>query len=670
MHSAASSVIRYLLNYGNRQEPKTVPENHLFSAWRLSSPLIMNGGDPYPALKFHMNGLLKQTPQHLLTKSVLLLLFVLMATWGVERHLNGFTADPYAEVLGDKGDGYFNYFVLEHVRSFLVGDQAALSNAGMFWPDHENTFWWSDNLLLPGILYTALHLVTEPPGMAAYLSAVFWTLAGMAAAWCLFGEVLKSVIAETASRRLGWQVLFIVLAYVMTFSIARMQALLHFQNLGVVCVIVQMVFAMRHLRWGRRRDLTGLAACETGLLFFSPYLALIGAVILSAWAFCFVANSDRNRRYLFFRDLMWSLPWALPAGWIFRNYSRADPLYYPLVEVVRRSARLGNYLRPHEGSFLSDALPQIYPGGYLGVGLISYALIMLGVCSWIYRLSLKAFLQQRVILIWAGVLALSCVDAREIYPLTVWLRLITLLAPPGALLWAIHRKKIPAARVPFGFLLLSGYLLFGVTLGPLMTFREQLFDPGIWGWYRQLLPGFGAMRDLLRFMPLVQLLLTCILFGVTLMLPRRKWIWTAGLVCISLQGWEARNARPDTSALTEDLQLSQPEQAFFSSLEGAMLVTPLDPFHRNARYLLMWRSVPDLYLVNGYSGRNTKTFSHLMRLERETGRASEPVLQEARRLGVSFLCLYRPHVEELAQLKALETLPLIFQNDRFLVFRL
>ena len=584
------------------------------------------------------------------------------------HHLEVGSGTTTERVFGDRGDGFFNYFILEHVRSFFLGKTDSLSGTQLFWPDHQQTLWWSDNLLLPGALYTVLSFITTTP---AFVSGVIWVLLGFGFTVMLLKETLRALSPEQTSVS-GWQqFLIVVLAFLSTFSLARLLSYTHYQNFASVLIIAQILFALRYLREQKLRDVVAVVGLETALLYFSPYQAMLGIVILSAWAFCICAHPELRPWQLLRRQGPWLTPFLIPAGWIFWMYSQAEPLEYSLSEVALRSARVGNFLRPPDARVFPDLFPRTFPGGYLGCGLLLFAAGVLVTLLWTHRDRIRSQPSRRWLLSWFFLVALSFVDAREIKGVLVWIRLLVLLFPLAGLFFMIRRENIQKNRIPIVFLILSCVLVFGVSLGPSMNFQHQALDPGIWGWYQHLVPGFGSMRELIRFVPTAQVLLIVCLFGVASIAYRQNKMWIVlGILSVGVQAWEQRDAHPVVTPITENQRLSEMEYDAFSSLEGSMLVIPTAPFDRNTRYLLMWQSVQDLVLVNGYSGRSTNTFDRFMELEREQGRASQEVIDLARSLGVEYLCLYRPHVEPSAQETLLDLLPLQFSSERFLVFLL
>lgn len=575
--------------------------------------------------------------------------------------------EPTDRIFGDKGDGLFNVWVLEHVYRSVALGVGELADGRIFQPFHDQTYWWSDNLLVPGAGYSLFRWAALDPFASAFWTGMLFAGAVFAASVGLMLELFRAVRPERKAA--AWAVP--LLAYAAAFSEARLVSYNHYQNFAAVFLVLLAWSAARQLRLRRRRDLALMAFWELCLLFSSPYHALLGVVLLAAWAFCQSADPEFRPVRFLRRNLPPVLPFAPPALWIAWRYAQVDPLAYPLSEVHKLSLRIGNLTISRFSGKWPEA--DLYPGGYLGLGLIIALMVIPVLLIVRHWRAVTAFARRRGVWIWLTLLLVSLIDAKEIKPVTVWLRLGVGLAVPVWIWIRCRRAGLSAADRTLLFVAGSASLVYALAFGPVMLFEGQALDPGVFGWFRHLVPGFGSMRELIRFAPTGQVLLiaTGWLLWLKALRTRRAAAYAVlAMGCLGLQLADSRTVRPILTPVGPGERLRPEEIAFFRGVRSPMLVLPTVPVHRAARYMVLWQPVDGLDLVNGYSGRIAPEYDRFLELERLDGRASDSQLAHARNLGVKGLCLDKAVIPLARQAELRRAYPVEFENDRWLVLRL
>lgn len=105
-----------------------------------------------------------------------------MAGWGLgfHRHLGPYPADNPETFFGDAGDGLFNLWVLEHAANHAGKGMEVLSDGKIFWPEHADSYWWSDNLLVPSLLFRMVRVYLQDRFAAYWVCALMYSAGFMA----------------------------------------------------------------------------------------------------------------------------------------------------------------------------------------------------------------------------------------------------------------------------------------------------------------------------------------------------------------------------------------------------------------------------------------------------------------------------------------------------------
>ncbi|GEM_PF-5344529 len=586
--------------------------------------------------------------------------------WGTYTHLLP-TSDTFAgqSLYGDKGDGLFNIWVMEHVYQSVYRGEGTLSDGRIFGPAHRETFWWSDNLLVPGTVFSLFRILGMDP-----VGSSFWT--GTLFAILVYPSLIVLLLrigTTTRMESLHWTWSVPVIAYLLTFSETRLQSYNHFQNVSALFVILLLYGFIRYEETRRARDLAGVGICQCLLLFSSPYQALIGVVLAIAWLVVLSTDPAFRPFTLFRQALPAALVLALPVIWITWQYASQEPVTYSVTDVNKLSMQFANFWVP-----LSDrGSHSLAKGGYLGAGLLG-ALGLLVVHSSIQNRSwlLQMVTTKRFWMV-ACLFGISFLDVKELKPLTVWLRFLPPLLVLGWI-WNTLRTRHAdrSIRIVF-FIFLSAGLVYAITFGPSLYFENQVLDPGVYGWFRLIIPGFDSMRDLMRFTPTGQVLLVIAiwLYGF---LPHfkhdrglLKWVcW--GLMGIQLL--DMRHATPPRTDMGKRQVFSSQDQAVLSDLDGPLLILPMSPYHRSALYMFLFQQVPELELVNGYSGRVPDDYKKLLKAEVSAGLGSPAQMEVAKALGADYLFVQRKHAKQNHIQHLIQTLQVHYETPDFFILSL
>jgi hypothetical protein len=590
----------------------------------------------------------------------LLSLFLFSAGAFVHLHVGRFP--PATTIYGDKGDGLFNLWVLEHVHRNAPQGWQALSDGRILHPV-PNSYWRSDNLLVPALLYS-LPRALGADTFRAYAWTV-WILAalGFAATLALFAELRRDIPCPAWTGLLPP-----VFAFIVCFSQASLKNHMHFQNLASVFWICLLLALLRFLRSNATRDLLGIVLSMLFLLASAPYYALLGAGLLGVGGLALLANHHRHPLPALLRQLPVVLPFALVWVLLVLPYLHSETRDIPLATLRRSALSAEHLITPLSGWIRNLApwgpWPRLHPGGYPGAGLLIACVLCLGWALFHHR----RLLQKRIVWIPVILFLLSFVKVREIRPFVGWFRLALFAV---VALYGLATRKPSPKQLRLFVLIASAVFVWGTAMGPGRHFSDTHFEPNVWGLFSRLLPGYGSMRELIRFAPLAHLLALALVFRAFLSVATSR---TALVLLVLLTGLQlSENIGTHAVVSPVDpahLGLDEAEHAFFETLDGVMFIVPAAPFHRNTQHMLRWMTYENLRLINGYSGSSTPELDALIAAENHHGRVSPEQVAAAIAQGADFLCVLRHYVPDPAEEQVRRSFPRLFENDRFLVVAL
>jgi hypothetical protein len=582
------------------------------------------------------------------------------AATGFLASRGGLFRDPPARtVFGDTGDGLFNLWILEHVRINMFRGWAALSDGRILHPATD-TFWFSDNLLTLSPPYLLARMLGASLLTAGYLTSLFWLFVQVFAAWWLFSEVRKSVSGRVPNPGTRWDVLSPLLALTVTFVPARMWGLQHFQNHALVFWLFCAGCALHHLRTRTTASCLGIGTAWACLLASSPYYAIMGLFPLVGWGLCLLSDPETDWRRLVLRQLPFWLPIGLLVIPVALEYLGAGTPGYLREELVRHAWRPVDLLPPIRGG---------NPHGYPGIWLVICGGSVLGWALWHFRSTLiNVFKRWEVLGVAAG-WGISFLKIKEFYAVTVWLRMAVQLGAVGLSVFWLRRRGSAASRALF-FLIILLLGVGGTALGPGTFFRSQEVDPSIWGMLNAVVPGYGGMRNLIRFAPLLTVCGGALVLGLTTLMPRPALRLAVGVVLglglVETQWFSV----PRTGVDPASIKLEPGPARFFQEQKGVLLVVPSEPFHRNTVPMLRWQRFRNLRLVNGYSGRLTEKFSAVMRAEERYGPGSVPHLEAAHAAEADWVLFRKDGMTASGRTTVMGRYPVIYEDNTCFVIQL
>lgn len=590
-------------------------------------------------------------------------------------------------IYGDAGDGLFNLWLLEHVTRTAAHGPSALADGRIFWPLNAYTYWWSDNLLVPGAVYAVLKSLLGDMFTAYRATVLLFSAVIFGVFTWLFAELWRGCRRVSACELPRWMLLLApAAAYLAFFSQIRLHDYLHFQRLASLFLVTLVIGALRHAADLRRRDWLLMLVSELLLLYSAPYYAVLGLCVLLCRGFFLLADRRVHLWAWGWRNGLLALPVVLLCVPAALMYAKVDPVNYSLGEVRSLSLQaehlytpLGGWLRGVLASVLPDGLLAVRAGGYPGAGLLVGTVLATGLVLVAGRRRLRDWSRPLPVRVFLLLWAVTLIGDRAVMPFTWGLRLV--LVPSGLILlaWTWRRAAHTPASRQLAMLVAALVAFYGTAFGPGTHFKPPFTDISVWSVFAWLVPGYLNMREVLRFSSLGQLLLLALLWWLLL----NAWAATrerlvarvalGGLVVLlaGLQLSETIGTRVlETLIEPGQVTLAADEAAFFRGLQGSMLAIPAAPFHQNPCHQLRWVAFPDLYLLNGYSARSTDVFDRLLEMESQHGGASDEQLAYAAGVGAQFVCLLRGQVPVAVQQHLQTRYPTRFANDRFLVLAL
>lgn len=564
-------------------------------------------------------------------------------------------------VFGDTGDGFFNLWILEHLRMNLFQGWNALSDARMLYPA-EGTFWWSDNLIVLSPPYLLARAFGFSVLEAGTWTNLFWAFAMFWASAWLFSEVRMSVVRPLPTFGILGNSLPFWLAAVAALIPARIYGLQHFQSHALVLWVGLAVCGIRYLRVRSTPALVGMAVCWSCTMASAPYYAVLGFFSVGVCGLTLLSDPETNWKRFWLCQVPWAGLALLPVLPIVWAYMQVETREFAQEELLRRSWTFAHWLPP-----LNGARPHGFPGAWL---LPAVCLLCSGCIRVIPWRQFRSLPWKPVLwlLIPAG---LTLLKIKELYPVTAWVRLGVSLAMIGMVIRLLRKKGSVSSRVVFNCSLLL-LLIAGTAMGPGTFFGEEAMDPSVWGVSAALIPSYRGMRELIRFAPAASVILLAVGYAAALWLRPgcRSWCWNAALVLVIAVGlvdpWRPVAERKEVASF--DLTPAQAE--FFSTLEGVMVEIPAAPFHRNPSAMLRWQPFRRLRLVNGYSGKSTPEFADVISAENHVGRASQEQVQASLAAGADWMCIRRAWVGDADEQALSDRYPVLYQDEAFLLVRI
>ncbi len=615
---------------------------------------------------------------------VLILLSAGLFIGGSVLHLRLGKLDNSDYIYGDAGDGFFNLWVMEHVRTSIIDGDWNLADGRIYWPHNKDTYFWSDNLLIPAAGYSFLRFIRVDIFTAYRWTAIMLCALGYLAFIWLF-EILFRLIRERRPGIPGWSEIFVIFfAYLASFSSSRLIYFVHFQNLSSLWVITMIAGLIGYSRYGKRRYfLISLISLDL-LIFSTAYFAITGALLFLAWL---VMELTRDPRTLFItlkNNIWYELAGAALALPVVLGYASVNSPEQPLEYIHRMATKPFHLYTPARGlprylyEFFFHRLPAIHheSPAYLGAGLI---LGIAGLIIWKFPALLRWLLRAiktpwfwgavSVLIIWklgpSGWKTVNCWSG-----FIFWILLLVLF-----LRGVRRRNHTDPVSFPLAYLILCLIIIYGIALGPRSHFIGSPVNPSIWGISAAILPPLTHMRSVGRLAVVGQsLLFAVLLVGLLEALgSSKKWVrgWTiaAAVFVILLQaagGW--MGAAPLHHYDSDNIFPSPDEKRWWSEQKGIVAAFPSIPFPLSTREMLYYCGFPEITLLNGYSGHSTAEWDRVIKLGRQWYEPNLSQVTYVEELGVDYLAIRKDRVfPEVVETLRKEGRPILFENDRLIV---
>ena len=589
-------------------------------------------------------------------------------------------------IYGDDGDGFFNLWVMEHVRTSIANGDWNLADGRIYWPHNIGTYFWSDNLLIPAAGYSILRFISLDTFTAYRWTAILLSLLGYLAFIWLFGILFK-LSRERHPDMPGWsKILIILFAYLASFSASRMIYFVHFQNLSSLWVITMITGLIGYSRYGKRRYFLISLISLDFLILSTAYFAITGVLLFLAWILMELAHDPRELFITLKQNLWYELAATAAALPILLGYSSVNLPRYQLEYIHQMATKPLHLYLPAWG--LSRYLYELYfhrlpaihheSPAYLGVGLL---LGIAGLTIWKLP-ALARWLGKAIKAPWFWG-AISLLIIWKLGPeawkmVNCWSGFIFWIFLLVLFLKGLRRKShTDPISFPFAYLILCLIIIYGIALGPRSHFIGSAVNPSIWGICAAILPPLSHMRSLGRLAVVGQSLLFAILLvGILEVLgSSKKWLHglaiAGAILIITLQaadGWTV--VAPIHHYNPEDIFPRTDEKRWWSEQKGIVAAFPGIPFPQSTREMLYYCGFPDIILLNGYSGHSTPEWDRVMKLGRRWFEPNQKQVNYVKELGIDYLAVRKDRVVP----KVVETLrkhdrPILFENDRLIVLK-
>ena len=316
---------------------------------------------------------------------------------GTVIHLDARNCETRKTIFGDSGDGFFNLWAVEHTVGCLARGDLNLADGRIFWPDNADTFLWSDTMSAPALSFWALKTLTGNSVQAFWLTSIWMSLLGFLAYMFLFGLLFRLARRSNPGIPDGAMFLVPLVAYLASFSRARLAFFIHFQNLSVFWLFL-LAGGLIGYTCFRRRGYFALAVISEVILIYSAvYFAVAGMCIIGLWGLMMLfAGGGLLQRT--FRE---NWPVMIAGGAIFMvmgvAYAKVPKGTYDVSYLQTLAVGWSDLLVPNGGVFrtalsrIAGELhnPESETPAYLGLGVI-LALVLIGLWRSVWRQSVRS----------------------------------------------------------------------------------------------------------------------------------------------------------------------------------------------------------------------------------------------------------------------------------------
>jgi len=582
-------------------------------------------------------------------------------------------------VMGDDGDGFFNLWLLENVRKFLSDfDLNYLINTHSFYPENNLVLFWSDNMIFPGLIYSLFYGFCSNPFLSYFLT-IFTALGmGFACHYLFFREVIRSTTSEKKELPTVYFLFAMMLTYLFTFSAARIQYSLHFQNFWSFLMFSGLYGMLRVLGGKLRSGLIWIGLSFTLLCYIAMYYA-VGLALLGILFFICLCGTYNKKKWLllirkgsliFITTVLLSTPILL--GYLSNIHVDTSQHLYGAVP--------WHLIMPLYGSFAEYLYQSL---GIPFVGYQSESLVYIGCFSAVVALPMFCFilfqafkfvrqspflLKILAFVILFNAAAWSIPRAYEFKVIVVTLAIALFVAFYFySMAYALKHKKISSVSALLG---LSATAFYGIAFGLSSGYQHPIFNPSLLGVFNLLLPGMHSIRAIGRFgSPAFGVLLAIIAYiAFTRLYKKRPVLFSLTIGCLLINIPEQLKIPYINTYAAEFLFNKTPEEhKFFANLQGALVVYPMQPFHLNSYPQLYFLPYKNLSIVNGYSGRSSSFSDQLILSGADSFTPESYALLKSQNIQYLAISKWRYEAKDLAAIMNVFKGQILLDSEHFLV---
>lgn len=592
----------------------------------------------------------------------------------------------------DLWDGLFNLWILRHHSECLQSQNLnCLFETNIYWPENNQAIFFSDILLFPAIIFSALQAVQKNILVAYHLTGFILTFLGWIFYSLIFWKIRGAISKNSGIPTATLDFLSVFFLYLSFFSVSRTYHYIHFQNLSSFWVIFSFLGVWR--LFTRRKFAFSIMAFSFLILIATvPYFAILAAIISIVSCCLFIASGGMTYIVKFMKlDVALALAIALTGFPVITRYrfamadeahnyfhasgiSRQD--FFNLFPLTPLHDFFEKYFSIHHGNHEAPA--------YLGFSLILFVCLFSVVLRSIKRsMSADTFFgnyQSFAFAVFRFVVAsiliyiATLVSDHRIYKIFLC-----------ALIWFEYFRfgfktamqiKLSPAEFYVPLIVFLTITIYAVAFGAMYEDKNALFDPSIAGLFALFIPGFNKLRGIGRFVHFGYLFLNCLL----LIWITRTWkdfnhrisrpVLAAFLVLGILQVLETKTGIQKFQIDAGSLYSTQEEHRVLSQLVGTGFSLPANSWEESVYSMNFFVNLPNIKLVNGYSGKITKVFDDFLKESKNQIPFSRLL---AHKINYVFLNKYRLTGAEIASFKKkinAASWSLIFENNRISVYKL
>ena len=582
-------------------------------------------------------------------------------------------------VYGDDGDGFFNLWVMKHNVMYLGhGRFSDFFDGRIFFPENKKTLLWSDLNLLPSAIFAAYQKVWHHPFAAFNLTVLSLFCLGTMAYIFFFYSIVKTSAREFFNKNqlFSW-VMILAFSFATSFAFVRYQYFIHVQNFSSFWIFIILGASLHFINTFNKKWLAFAMFGMIAVTYSSAYYTVLGGILMLWFGiYCMLHFPSKDIKDIVKRA--WYIP--IIGGLMMAPVILAYKGEHVTGNSIRRpfAFSFSDLFTPKSGipvhawlqSWFGKLPEQNHENlAFLGVATIFGALLL---CSlhWRGLLSGLRFLTGKVW--WSTTLiGLACFhllkhNLPQDYHFVMAQGFLLLIAL--VFFWFMGRlAMLKLDRLPvkslhssqsrisiLAFLIGATVITYALALGATGENFEDI-NLSLWYLFAKFAPGVHKMRAIGRLGGVGHVLvlgICCI--GLTnlacraresvkgfgflkSLIHRKEFALTILLSLTVLHTFENRKKVYFNRYNSSFFQLGPHDSQFLENIESPVLAYPFYPIHRSTYHMLTLLPYPNIWMINGYSGKFTKAFDDVAYADQ--GRLSGQSVQNAVDQGVGVVLI-------------------------------